>query len=80
MVRTPKSQAVVCDEGSGSYTYKGLRLSDNARIDVPGAVPTETGFVAVNGPANTRYVLSRGGLTIYTDGEVYSEPSIGSGP
>lgn len=80
MVRTAQSQAVVCDDGSGSYTYKGLRLKDSARIDVPGAVPSETGFIATNGAANTRYVLSRSGLSIYADGEVYLEPAIASGP
>ncbi|MBI3215923.1 MAG: hypothetical protein HYZ38_19055 [Mycobacterium sp.] len=80
MVRTAQSQAVVCDEGSGLYTYKGLRLIDSARIDVPGAVPNQTGFVATNTAADTRYVLSRSGLAIYTNGQVYSEPAVASGP
>ena len=48
MIRTAQSAALVCDEGSGMYTYKGLRLKDNGRIDLPGAVPTATGFTVTN--------------------------------
>jgi hypothetical protein len=79
MIRTAKSQAVVCDEGSGAYTYKGLRLKDNGRIDLPGAVSTASGFTVSN-TDGTRYDISRGGLVIYTGGDVYTEPAIASGP
>lgn len=78
-LQTSLSAVAICDDGSGQFTYKGLRLKDGARIDVQGAVPTGTGFTAVND--GTRYEVSRSGLTIYTnDGEVYSEPAISSGP
>lgn len=77
-LRTTLSAVLICDEGSGVYTYKGLRLKDNARIDLPGVVPTPTGFSVTNN--GTRYDISRSGLLIYTDGEVYPEPAIASGP
>ncbi|ANI42968.1 hypothetical protein MYVA_5954 [Mycolicibacterium vaccae 95051] len=77
-LRTSQSAVVVCDEGSNIYTYKGLRLKDNARIDLPGVVPTATGFSVINN--GTRYDISRSGLVIYTDGDVYTEPAIASGP
>lgn len=77
-VRTVQSAVLICDEGAGVYTYKGLRLKDNARIDLPGVVPTATGFAVTN--KGTRYDISRGGLVIYTEGEVYQEPAVASGP
>jgi hypothetical protein len=79
MVRTAQSEALVCDEGAGTYTYKGLRLKDSSRIDVPGAYPTAHGFGVINGDG-TRYEMSDDALTIYTGGEVYIEQVIASGP
>lgn len=77
-LRTTQSAVLICDEGAGIYTYKGLRLSDDARIDLPGVVRTGTGFAVTNN--GTRYDISSGGLVIYTDGDVYTEPAIASGP
>jgi hypothetical protein len=77
-LRTLQSEVAICDDGYGSYTYKGLRLVDSARIDVTGAVPTATGFTVTNN--GTRYDVSSGGLVIYSDGEVYTEPAVSSGP
>jgi hypothetical protein len=77
-LRTAQSAVVICDKGAGSYTYKGLRLKDGARIDVQGAVPTANGFTVTNN--GTRYDVSRGGLVIYTEGDVYTESAIASGP
>lgn len=71
---TTLSAVVVCQEATGGYVYKGLRLKDNARIDVPGAVPTANGFTAINN--GTRYEVSAGGLVIYADGEVFTEPAV----
>lgn len=64
----------MCQEATGKYTYKGLRLTDSARIDVPGAVPTANGFTAINN--GTRYEVSPGGLVIDADGETYTEPAV----
>ncbi|PRC43215.1 hypothetical protein C6A85_000000106490 [Mycobacterium sp. ITM-2017-0098] len=77
-LQTSQSAVVICNEGLGIYTYKGLRLKDNARIDLPGVVPTPTGFSVTNN--GTRYDITRSGLVIYTDGDVYTEPAIASGP
>ncbi|GAA2567278.1 serine/threonine-protein kinase [Mycolicibacterium diernhoferi] len=77
-LQTAQSVVVICDEGTGIYTYKGLRLKDNARIDLPGVVATPTGFSVTND--DTRYDISRNGLVIYTGGDVYAEPAISSGP
>jgi hypothetical protein len=79
MVRTPLSQAIVCDDGSGSYTYKGLRLKDLSRIDLSGALPTANGFTVSNSDG-TRYDISRSGLVITTAGDVYTEQALASGP
>jgi serine/threonine-protein kinase len=79
MVRTAQSQAVVCDEGSGTYTYKGLRLKDQGRIDLSGALPTANGFTVSNSDG-TRYDISRSGLVITTAGNVYTEQALASGP
>ena len=78
-LRTTLSVVAICDEGGGRFTYKGLRLKDGARIDVPGARPTATGFTALN--AGTTYEVSPTGLLIITaDGEVYSESAAAVGP
>lgn len=77
-LQTVQSVVVICDEGTGIYTYKGLRLKDNARIDLPGVVATPTGFSVTNN--DTRYDISRDGLVIYTGGDVYAEPALSSGP
>jgi hypothetical protein len=77
-LQTAQSAVAICDYGTGAYTYKGLRLKDGARIDIEGAVPTASGFTVTNN--GTRYDVSRGGLVIYTDGDVYTEPAITSGP
>lgn len=73
-LKTTKSLVVICDDGSG-YTYKGLRLKDNSRIDIEGATLTSDGFIAFN--EGTRYVVTWTGLEIHTpDGEYYNEPAI----
>ncbi len=77
-LQTVQSVVVICDEGNGSYTYKGLRRKDNARIDLPGVVATPAGFSVAN--EDTRYDISRNGLVIYTGGDVYAEPAISAGP
>lgn len=77
-LQTTQSAVAICDHGTGGYTYKGLRLKDGARIDIDGAMPTASGFTVTNN--GTRYDVSRGGLVINTDGDVYTEPAVTSGP
>lgn len=79
MVRTAQSQAAICDDGSQTYTYKGLRLKDMSRIDLSGALPTANGFTVSNSDS-TRYDISRSGLVITTAGDVYTEQALASGP
>lgn len=82
IVRTPLSEIVVCPDDSPAdfYEYRGLRLSDRARIALP-AQPNADGFVATNPADGTRYQVSSEGLAIYSsDGEVYTESAIAVGP
>jgi serine/threonine-protein kinase len=58
-LRTTQSVVLICDEGTGIYTYKGLRLKDNARIELPGVVPTPSGFSVTN--KDTRYTSATTG-------------------
>lgn len=76
VIRTAQSNAVVCADDGGDYMYRGLRLVDGARIDIPGAVPTENGFTVTNN--GTRYDITPLMLTITSGGAVDSEPAIGS--
>ncbi|MGD9618523.1 MAG: hypothetical protein AB7G47_12000 [Mycolicibacterium sp.] len=82
IMRTGLSQIVVCPDDSPAdlYQYRGLRLSDGARIALS-ADRTPGGFVATNPDDGTRYQVSQDGLAILTpDGEVYNEPAIAVGP
>lgn len=82
IMRTPLSQIVVCPDDSPAdlYEYRGLRLSDRARIALP-AVRSAGRFVATNPDDGTRYEVSTDGLAMYMpDGEVYNEPAIAVGP
>jgi eukaryotic-like serine/threonine-protein kinase len=75
---TAKSVVLICDQGGGTYVYKGLRLSDGAGIQIAGVVRTAEGFRVTN--EGTRYDVGLDGLVIQTpDGEVYSEPAVASG-
>lgn len=62
LARTTKSEIVVCLTGAGRYYYKGVRLSDGARIEIDDPQRTADGFVATNGA--TRYAVSSTALTI----------------
>ncbi|WP_238553484.1 hypothetical protein [Mycobacterium colombiense] len=80
MLRTAQSAVVICDDGSGTYSYKGLRLKDNAKLELPSAFPTATGFTVSN-IDGTRYDVSRAGLVISSPGgDVYTEQAIAVAP
>ncbi|GBE65934.1 hypothetical protein MFM001_23960 [Mycobacterium sp. MFM001] len=76
--RTTKSALVVCKSaGSDTYYYRGVRLSDGAAIELPGAMPAGDGFDAMNPEDATRYEMRRDGLTIVVNGEVAdTEPMV----
>jgi hypothetical protein len=80
MLRTAQSAVVICDDGSGTYSYKGLRLKDHAKLELPIAFPTATGFTASN-TDGTRYDVSRAGLVISSPGgDIYTEQAIAAAP
>lgn len=71
---TGQSALVICQNSSGALLYRGVRLSDNAGIELADAQPTGNGFDVVNPNDGTRYQIRATTLTIVTaDGEVYTE-------
>ena len=53
MIRTANSLAIVCETGSGSYYYRGERLSDGAQLRLENATPAGGGYDVVNPAAKT---------------------------
>ena len=75
LARTTQSVLVVCRAGPGSYYYRGVRLSDNAGIELSNAVRSSGGFDVTNPTDGTRYEIRPTSLTIVQpDGQVFSEP------
>ncbi|WP_045381777.1 serine/threonine-protein kinase [Mycobacterium kyorinense] len=76
--RTTNSALVVCKSAAaGTYYYRGVRLSDGAAIELPGATPAGDGFDAMNPDDGTRYEMRRDGLTIVVNGQVAdTEPMV----
>jgi serine/threonine protein kinase len=76
--RTTKSALVVCKSaGAGTYYYRGVRLSDRAAIELPGATPAGDGFDVINADDGTRYEMRSQGLTITVNGEIAdTEPMV----
>jgi hypothetical protein len=80
IVRTAHSAAVMCQSSPGEYYYRGLRLSDDANIELAGATPDGTGFSVTNPADGTKYELSRSGLEIQGPGQSVSESAVESAP
>jgi serine/threonine protein kinase len=77
LARTAKSVLVVCRTGAGSYYYRGVRLSDNAGIELANAVRSSGGFDVTNPTDGTRYQIRPNALTItQPDGQVFTEPML----
>jgi serine/threonine-protein kinase len=75
--RTAKSVVVVCQAGPGNYYYRGVRLSDNAGIELANAVRSSGGFDVTNPSDGTRYQVRPNVLTIIgPNGQVESEPMV----
>lgn len=65
LARTAQSAVVICQNSSGTYVYRGVRLSDNAGIELGNAVPVPSGGFDVTNPADgTRYQVRNTALTI----------------
>ena len=72
---TAQSALVVCQMATGGYYYRGVRLSDDARIQLDDATRASDGFDVVNPADGTRYRIRSNALTIVTpDNEIYTEP------
>ena len=75
VVRTAKSLAVVCQNLSGSYYYRGERISDGANIELSNAERASDGFDVTNPVDGTRYEVRPQRLRIISNGHVdSSEP------
>ena len=79
IMRTPQSALVVCKSSRGAAYYRGLRLSDQATIELTNIAVTDSGstIVVTNAEDGTRYEISNAGLEIVKNGEVLgSEPAV----
>jgi serine/threonine-protein kinase len=59
---------VVCRSGPGDFYYRGVRLRDNAGIELADAVRSSGGFDVTNPTDGTRYQVRPDGLTIIGPG------------
>lgn len=75
VVRTAKSLAVVCENLSGSYYYRGERISDGAHIELSKAERADDGFDVTNPVNGVRYEVRPDRLRIISGSHVdSSEP------
>jgi serine/threonine-protein kinase len=75
VVRTAKSLAVVCQNLSGTYYYRGERISDGANIELSNAERASDGFDVTNPVDGTLYEVRPERLRIISNGHVdSSEP------
>lgn len=62
---TAQSAVVICETPSGDFVYRGVRLSDNAGIELGNAVPVPGGGFDITNPIDgTRYQIRNTALTI----------------
>ncbi|WP_433563389.1 protein kinase domain-containing protein [Nocardia sp. CA-151230] len=75
--RTDKSRLVVCRTTTGRFYYKGVRISDNAGIQLDDPVPDGTGGFTVTNPTDgTQYRITAYSLVITTGGQVAANESM----
>jgi serine/threonine protein kinase len=75
VVRTAQSLAVVCQNLSGSYYYRGERIRDGANIELSNAVRASDGFDVTNPLNGVLYEVRPERLRIISSGHVdSSEP------
>ena len=75
-IRTANSLAIVCQTSSGSYYYRGERLSDGAQLQLSNAVPAGGGFDAVNPADGSRYQVRPDQLTISSSRGSETDPAV----
>jgi serine/threonine-protein kinase len=76
MIRTANSLAIVCETGSGSYYYRGERLSDGAQLRLENATPAGGGYDVVNPSDGSRYQVRPDQLTISSSRGSESDPAL----
>ncbi|MTE17539.1 serine/threonine-protein kinase [Nocardia aurantiaca] len=77
MGRTDKSRLVVCRAATGRFYYKGMRISDNAGIELDDPVPDGTGGFTVTNPTDgTQYRITAYSLVISSGGQVAADESM----
>jgi serine/threonine protein kinase len=75
VVRTAQSLAVVCQNLSGSYYYRGERIRDGANIELSNAVRASDGFDVTNPLNGVLYEVRPERLRIISNGHIdSSEP------
>ncbi|ORW72791.1 serine/threonine-protein kinase [Mycobacterium sherrisii] len=75
VVRTAKSLAVICENLSGTYYYRGERIRDGAHIELSNAERVADGFDVTNPVDGVRYEIRRDRLRILSGSHVdSSEP------
>jgi serine/threonine protein kinase len=76
VVRTGKSLAVVCQNLSGSYYYRGERISDGANIELSNAELAGDGFDVTNPVDGVVYEVRPNRLRIISYGHVDSSEAV----
>jgi hypothetical protein len=73
---TATSRVAICRTSSGKYEYRGVRISDGAKLVVPASESSDGGFVAESDGitykvTSTSVVVSEGNETIRRESMVY---------
>ncbi|SPM36133.1 protein kinase, partial [Mycobacterium rhizamassiliense] len=76
VVRTAKSLAVVCENLSGTYYYRGERISDGAHIELSNAERAGDGFNVTNPVDGVVYQVRPHRLKIISNGHVDSSEHV----
>lgn len=73
LLRTSQSRVVICRSLNGTLSYRGIRLSDGAGLDLSQVQAGEDGYTAVNPVDGTEYRATLSGLVIANGGRVLAE-------
>jgi hypothetical protein len=73
---TATSRVAICENSSGKYEYRGVRISDGAKLVVPASASSDGGFVAESDGitytvTSSSLVVSEGNETIRRESMVY---------
>jgi hypothetical protein len=71
---TDNSRVAICRTPDGGFEYRGVRVSDGARLIVPARESTDGAFVADNGPIS--YMVTAKSLVISEGSKVIREEAM----